>query len=195
MTGDLQLDELLTKLTRAQQRLHRLTDSLSPPAWAARPRADAWSAAECVDHLNLTSRAFMGPLRDAIVRSPHKDTGSYRMDWAGWLISLIAGPMPGAGRWRVGRVNTAPAFVPAAASPLAATIADFDALQEQLKSIVDHAAGKAIDKVTITSPFEARVSYSAYSALVIISRHQMRHLEQAEKSTRSAAAAGRGSSA
>jgi hypothetical protein len=179
MTGDLQLDELLTQLIRAQQRLHRLTDALSPAAWAARPGAEAWSAAECVDHLNLTSRAFIGPLRDAIVRSPPKDTGRYRMDWSGWLVSLMAGPMVRAGRWRVGRVNTTDAFVPAAAPPLGATIADFDALQEQFKSIVDHAAGKAIDKVRITSPFEARVSYSAYSALVIIPRHQTRHLDLA----------------
>lgn len=185
MTGDLQLDKLLTQLTDAQQRLHRLTDSLSPAAWAARPRADAWSAAECVAHLNLTSRAFVGPLRDAIVRSPHKDTGRYLMDWPGWFISLMAGPMLHAGRWRVGRVNTTEAFVPAAAPSFAATIADFDALQEQLKSIVDHAAGRAIDKVRITSPFEARVWYSAYSALVIIPRHQIRHLEQAEESIRS----------
>lgn len=183
MTGDLQLDERLTELMRAQERLHRLTDSLAPAAWAAKPHAGAWSAGECIEHLNLTSRAFIGPLRDAIVRSPQKDTGRYRMDWPGWLISWMAGPMPSAGRWRIGRVNTTEAFVPAAAPPFPATIAAFDALQEQLRSIVDHAAGKAIDKVRITSPFEARVSYSAYSALVIIPRHQMRHLEQAEEST------------
>ena len=86
---------------------------------------------------------------------------------------------------RAKRSELKDSFVPAAAPSFAATIADFDALQEQLKSIVDHAAGRAIDKVRIASPFKARVWYSAYSALVIIPRHQIRHLEQAEESIRS----------
>jgi hypothetical protein len=41
----------------------------------------------------------------------------------------------------------------------------------------------AIDRVKLPSPFEARLSYSAYSALVVIPRHQVRHIQQAELSS------------
>jgi hypothetical protein len=181
MTGDAQLDALVAQLDRAQQRLHRLTDSLSAQTWAAKPRAGAWSAAECVDHLNLTSRAFLTPLTEAVAQASTKDK-RYRMDAAGWVISIAAGPLMRAGRWRLGRIKTTAGFVPAGSPPLDSTVAAFDALQRQLKTLVGQAAGRAIDRVRITSPFEARVSYSAYSAFVIIPRHQIRHIEQAEES-------------
>jgi hypothetical protein len=42
----------------------------------------------------------------------------------------------------------------------------------------------AIDGAKIVSPFGGRMKYNAYSALVIISRHQHRHLEQAEEAAR-----------
>ena len=43
------------------------------------------------------------------------------------------------------------------------------------------AEGLAIDRVRIPSPFNPRIQYNAWSALVIIPRHQHRHLWQAEQ--------------
>ena len=88
------------------------------------------------------------------------------------------------GSWRVGRVQTTAPFRPADAPAPRSTVAEFDRLQEQLRQIVRSADNRAIGAVKVVSPFEARVSYSVYSALVIIPRHQMRHLEQAEDSAR-----------
>jgi hypothetical protein len=41
-----------------------------------------------------------------------------------------------------------------------------------------------IDDVKIVSPFGGRMKYGAYSAMVIVARHQHRHLEQAEAAAR-----------
>jgi hypothetical protein len=181
-----QLQRISAELDAAADRLHRLTRGMAESVWGARPTSGAWSVAECVEHLNLTSRAFVPLLQEAVARAGQREAraGAYRRDLMGWIIGLSSGPMIRFGSRRLGRVRTTPPFVPSTAPPLDSTLAEFDALQEQVRRIVRDAEGRAIDAVRIVSPFDRRVSYSAYSALVIIPRHQMRHIEQAEDSAR-----------
>ena len=57
-------------------------------------------------------------------------------------------------------------------------------LQAELISLTRSADGLPIDEVKIVSPFGGRMKYTAYSALVILSRHEHRHLEQAEEAAK-----------
>jgi hypothetical protein len=181
-----QIRKIAAELDSATQRLHRLTDDLAEWLWATRPSQDGWSAAQCIEHLNLTSRAFIPRLQQAIARAPARDAarGRYRRDVVGWIIGMASGPLMRIGSWRVGRVKTTAPFRPGAAPALGSTVAEFDRLQEELGQIVRRTDNLAIDAVKVVSPFDARVSYSVYSALDIIPRHQMRHLDQAEESAR-----------
>ena len=183
-----QLQRILIELDAATERLHRLTSGMPERTWAARPTEGAWSVAEGVEHLNLTSRAFVPLLQEAVARAGRLEAGAgagaYRRDLMGWIIGLSSGPMIRLGSRRLGRIRTTPPFVPSAVPRLDSTLAEFDELQDQVRRIVRDADGRAIDAVKIVSPFDRRVSYSAYSALVIIPRHQVRHIEQAEDSAR-----------
>jgi len=139
--------------------------------------------AECVAHLNLTSRAYPARLRAAL--NDARSLGAtaprrYRRDFAGWLLSLFTGPLPGIGRFRFGRMATKAPFVPTGVLPRAQVIAEFDRLQAEQIAIAREADGLPIDRVKIVSPFDERMRYNAYSALVILPRHQHRHLDQAE---------------
>ena len=60
------LASLRNELDATTARLHALTDTLDDNTWRARPGRERWSAAECVEHLNLTSRAFLPSLHDAV---------------------------------------------------------------------------------------------------------------------------------
>ena len=181
-----QLEKITADLDSASGRLHRLTDGLAEWLWATRPSQAGWSAAQCVEHLNLTSLAFVPRLQEAIGRAGVRDAArrSYRRDLVGWLIGMSAGPMMRIGSWRLGRINTTAPFRPTEAPALDSTVAEFDRLQDDLRQVVRRADNLAIDTVKVVSPFDARISYSVYSALVIIPRHQVRHLEQAEESAR-----------
>ncbi len=182
-----QLAQIIDSLESAQSRLRRLTDKLSEADWDRRPQADRWSASECVEHLNLTSRAYVPLLRDAIAsagetrRAPHKH---YRRDALGWLMSKMIGPLRHVGKFRIGRVKTMPAFVPKAGRSRTEILSDFVRLQGELISLTQSADGLPIDGVKIISPFGGRMKYNAYSALVIVSRHEHRHLDQAEEAAR-----------
>ena len=179
-----QLAEIIQSLESAQSHLRRLTDKMSESDWNRKPAVDQWSAAECVEHLNLTSRAYIPRLRDAVARAGevrHSPTQHYGHDVLGWFLSKMFGPLRHLGKFKVLRVKTTPAFVPKAGRSRTEILSDFVRLQTDLISLTRQADGLPIDDVKIVSPFGGRMKYNAYSALVIVSRHQHRHLEQAEE--------------
>jgi hypothetical protein len=179
-----QLADIVESLESAQSRLRLLTDALPESDWSRKPAANRWSAAECVEHLNLTSRAYIPLLRDAVAsagevrRAP---SNHYRHDALGWFLSKMFGPVWHLGKFKVARVRTTPAFVPDVARSRTEILSNFVRLQTELISLVRLADGLPIDEVKLVSPFGGRMRYSAYSALVIVSRHEHRHLEQAEE--------------
>jgi len=182
-----QLAGIIQSLESAQSRLRQFTDKLTESDWNKRPGPNRWSAAECVEHLNLTSSAYIPLLRDAIAvagevrRKPKKH---YRHGALGWFLSAMFGPLRHLGKFKIGRVKTMPAFVPKPGRSRTEILSDFVRLQGRLISLVQAADGLPIGDVKIVSPFGGRMRYSAYSALVIISRHEHRHLEQAEEAAR-----------
>ena len=179
-----QLADVVQSLESAQSRLRRLTDRLQEPDWNRKPAPNGWSAAECVEHLNLTSRAYIPLLRDAVARAGEvrrPPTTHYHHDALGWFLSKMFGPLRHLGKLRLVRVKTTPAFEPKPGRSRTEILSDFVRLQAELISLVRSADGLPIDEVKIVSPFGGRMKYGAYSALVIVSRHQHRHLEQAEE--------------
>ena len=182
-----QLAKLVESLESAQGKLRALSDNLSDAAWTRHPAPGAWSAADCVEHLNMTSRAFVPRLREAanearLLHSPH--TKDYRMDFAGRVLAFMMGPMKHVGKFKIGRVKTTGEFSPRGGQTRQQLLSDFVRLQSDLISIVRTADGLPIDQVKVQSPF-GRMRYNAYSALEIVAHHEHRHLRQAEEAIKS----------
>ena len=180
-----QLGSIVAELEAAQTRLHRLADQLPDARWKSRPGQYRWSAAECVEHLNITTKAYLPRLRRALesatkTKSPTKAT-HHRRDFLGWLFSALVGPMPSVGKTKLGRVKTPPEFVPSATPERVAAMAEFDRLQAELIGVTRQADGYPLGEMKIVSPFGGRIRYNFYSALRILPRHQERHIEQAEE--------------
>jgi hypothetical protein len=174
-----QLEGIVEEFMNADRRLHDLAAGTPEESWLRRPAAGSWSAAECLAHLNLTSAGYIPILEDAI--SLGRQSGRrrppvrYRHDFPGWLLWKMMGP-------RVPlRVKTTAPFVPKAVVPRSELIADFERLQREQIRCVKECEGVAMDRIRITSPFDARLRYSFYSSLAILPRHQQRHLRQAER--------------
>jgi hypothetical protein len=181
-----QLDEIVDSLKAAQARLRALTDNLSDSEWSAKPEPDRWSAADCVEHLNLTSRAYLPRLHDAVAKakkSRHDSTARYHRDAVGWLMSLMIAPRHDR-KVPLPKVKTMREFVPKGERSRTALLSEFVQLQGALVTLIRAADGFPIDEVKIVSPFGGRMKYNTYSALVIIARHEHRHLQQAEEASR-----------
>jgi hypothetical protein len=173
-----QLQALLDDFGSARQRLHRLQATVPVDRWAQRPTEGSWSVAECVAHLNLTSQAYVGPLREALARGRAAGGAAparYRRDLLGWLV------------WRAVRpearmkVKTSASFVPTAGASPPEIAAEFDRLQDEQMELVRQADGLPLGKLKIVSPFGPGFKYNVYSAFTILPAHQHRHLQQAER--------------
>lgn len=172
-----QLKEIADELREATARLHRLREAVPADRWPVRNDPAKWSVSECVEHLNLTSAAFV-PLLEAGIdeaRRYQPSRGRYRRGFLGWALWKMTGPDA------PGRVQTIPAFVPASAPAAGAVLASFERYQEKLLKLLGACRGLPIDQVTMTSPFNARMHYNLYAGLSTLSRHQHRHLQQAER--------------
>ncbi len=176
-----QLEEIVSEFNSASVRVRNLHRSLVPGRWSRRPAPDSWSPGECVAHLNLTAIAMMPLIRQGIDdarRSGRAAGDRYRRDLIGWLLwKSISAP----GRFKS---KTIPAFVPTSDRSADEVLAEFDRLQADQIALTRAAEGLPIDRVKMASPFNANVRYNIFSALSILSRHQHRHLWQAEQAGR-----------
>ena len=172
-----QLTALLEEYRTATVRLHSLQSMVSDAHWTERPAPGRWSVAECVAHLNLTSEAML-PRMQAALGAAQSLGGAplhYRRDPAGWLLSVLLAPPV-----RMKLPSTTP-FIPQSLTPPAELVADFERFQAAFAQCLREADGHPIDRVHIASPFNASMKYNLYSALMIVPRHQHRHLWQAEQ--------------
>ncbi len=176
-----QLDRIVAELRSAQERLHRLAQALPEEAWRRRPAPGHWSAAECVEHLNRTADAFIPLLHEVLELGRHVPAEAprrFRRDALGWLLAAIMSAPSSLAHTR----TTAP-FDPSSApiAEPAELLRRFDERQQELIACVEAGAGLPLDRLRVHSPFDPRIRYSLYSALVLLPRHQARHIAQAER--------------
>jgi hypothetical protein len=178
-----QLGAIITEFENGRGRLHRLVEVVPADRWVQRPalrgrEPERWSVAECIAHLNLTTRALRPLVEQALEqgrrlpRSQH--SGSYSL---GLMGGLVWWALSRPGRFRT---KTTPAFVPGPIESVPALVEEFDRLQDEQIGWVRAAEGLPLGVLRIASPFNARLRYNLYAALSILARHQQRHLWQAE---------------
>ncbi|MES1245171.1 MAG: DinB family protein [Acidobacteriota bacterium] len=173
-----QLLALEAELAEARSRAHRLAAGLPAEDWSRRPAPQRWSIGEQVVHLNLTSRAYLPRLEEALAKAREEGLvgdGPFRRDFLGWVLGRLMEPPV-----RM-RIRTSAPFVPASVEAASETLAEFDRLQDALSGLVRRFAGVALDRVDVASPFDARLRYNIYSSLRILTAHQRRHLWLAER--------------
>jgi DinB superfamily len=175
---DRQLSAIVADLQAVEQRLRLLQDSLPRRVWCQPPAAGRWSPADCVAHLNLTSSTALPLIREGLrdaANSGKESASRYRRDVVGWFVWKLIAPSNGL------RSRTIKAWVPAAGESHETVMDDFARLQSETIACVREADRLPIDRVTLRSPFDARLTCNLYAALTLIPRHQQRHVMQAER--------------
>jgi hypothetical protein len=170
--------DLEKELNDALKRAQDLVASTEPRLFTVRPRLSAWSAAECIAHLSISSEMFIPVLRQAIDEARRNNvTGEKEpsMDFLGRILRWFLEPPVHS------RMKTPARFVPKAIRAKAEAINEFSTLQRQIIELLHSAQSIALSKVKLVSPFDKRVKYNLYSAFRIIAAHQRRHLWQAEQ--------------
>lgn len=63
-------DLIVDMLAASRNRLRSAVNNISPERWQRKPVNNAWSPAECLEHLTLTEEALLGLIRGTILSSP-----------------------------------------------------------------------------------------------------------------------------
>lgn len=179
-----QLDDLAQYCAEVARRFTALDARVQDARWNQRPTPAEWSVAECIAHLNLSSAAMLPRMRaayDEAKRLPPVGDRAYKGALLGRILARVVGPVPVVLGFRIGRAKTGKPFVPGSELPRAQVVAEFRRWLAEELAMVWSVEGLAVDQVSLESPFVAGARYDGYSALWILVRHEMRHLEQAER--------------
>lgn len=165
-------------LLYARERARAVCKGLDAHTWVARPAPNDWAIGECITHLNITSERFI-PLFDDAIRDGRarklEANGPYGKGLIGWALVRFSEPP-----YRI-KTTTAAAFIPVTVEPMTDTLERFDYLQLEVQVRIDRAAGLALDRLRLASPFDSRIKYNLYAAFCLLAAHQRRHLWQAEQ--------------
>ena len=157
----------------------RIHSSIDPARAIERPRPDRWSVAECLEHLSVTTRAYLPiwsrALDEARARGP-ADTGQpFRTDFKGWLLAWLLEPPV-----RL-RLPAPGGMQPVPVRDGERAWGDFRECQAQIIAVIDSARGLALDRIIIGAPFQRHLRYSVWSSFRVVAAHQRRHLWQAAR--------------
>lgn len=173
-----QLRALAGEFEEARRRAGAVAHGLSGGEWTLRPEPDRWSIAEQIVHLNLASQAYLPVIEEAIERGRASGTfgeGPYRRDFLGWMLARLTEPPV-----RL-RVKTRDEFVPVRTGTSDEALRTFEEWQDRFVAALHRAAGLALDRIEVASPYDPRLRMNLYSFLRTVPAHQRHHLWLAER--------------
>jgi hypothetical protein len=177
-----QLADIVRQLTEARARVRHYS-TVNQAQFLKSPSDHAWSAAQCIQHLSLTTLTYLPIFDNALESGPQERVSTdhrYRADLIGRLLAWFLEPP-----FRT-KTKTTQSFDPIAVAGKAAVIAEFEDSQNNLTTRVERCEGRALERIKVASPFNARAKYNFYSALLVLTAHQRRHLWQADRALEAA---------
>jgi hypothetical protein len=173
-----QADALAGEFRAASAEAQGLAGEFSPRELGQPPTPGSWSAADNLMHLATASRLLvprmsrtLGKLADAGKRTE----GRSRADWLGRAYAWWLEPPV-----RL-KVRAPKPFVPPVGMAAADALKAFLDEQERVLALVEQAAGLDLAARKVPSPVSRYIRYNVYSAFLIVTAHERRHLWQARR--------------
>jgi len=145
-----------------------------------KPRRDAWSVGECLEHLCLSNEVYVPSIRAALTAAPTGPVEEITTGWFGrWFIRTYIEPSTQRSRAK------APAKItPVASHITAAIVFRFIASNARVREAIALAQGHDVNRVRFRNPFIPAIRFTVGTGLQILTRHNHRHLLQADRVTR-----------
>src|ERR1051325_1418526 len=156
---------------------------LTPSQLNWKPSPERWSVAQCFEHLLTSNKGFF-PRIDGVLAGI-KPTFWQRMPVVPGLAGrlLIKSLDPKSTR----KIKAPKKFQPAQSDISASVLDDFVEQQTNIVEKMKATEHLDLEKIIITSPVAAAITYSMMDAYRVIVVHERRHFEQARRVTEEAA--------
>ncbi|MCH8558959.1 MAG: DinB family protein [Balneolia bacterium] len=175
-------EEWKNEIIYCRNEVRRLVGSYSESEMNQRPKPDSWSAAECIEHLNLTAALMAPNLEKAVKKARERGRTGAPPFYTGWVGSWFLGgsgpkgnPLPAPGKYRPeGSRDKADSST----LDISKTAEEFDQLQQRWLDIIEDANGLKLDAVRAPSPVIPLLRLNVATWLQGMPGHQLRHLQQ-----------------
>src|SRR5687768_13779304 len=152
-TGPTALAPEIAQFRREFERISGEADALVGPLTDTQfnwqPRPDAWSVAQCLDHLNVTARLYLPKLDEGIaaaIRRGLYNQGPFSYNWVGRLFVYVVEPQTKF------KAKAPQAFQPPIGRTRNEVMAAFRAYQVQYVDRLRQANGLDLARARVTSP-------------------------------------------
>jgi hypothetical protein len=159
-----------------------LVGPLNDAQFAWSPSPDVWSVGQCIEHLNVTARAYLPALDEGIasaIRSGVYGQGPFTYNVLGRLMVRSMEPPP-LWRFKAPTIFRPPA-TPQALRTRGEIMAGFHGFQVQYMDRLRQANGVDLAKAKVVSPASRLLHLSLGSGFALQVAHERRHLWQAKQ--------------
>ena len=172
------IEQIKNEFIAIKVRAVLLFKDLSDKQFNFKPVPDKWSAAECLEHLNLTGSGYLKNIqrkKDHDINENHQSLQNYKLRYPLRKFAELTGPdtkikMP------------APKFLQASTSNLSKDVYErFVKVQENFIEIISGAQLNDLGRIKVKWPAFRVMNLHLGEVLIMTLAHQLRHLNQAER--------------
>jgi hypothetical protein len=155
---------------------------LPPAKMGVPPGPDAWSAAQCLEHLNIYGRHYLPAIEKAISQAKAqgvRPAEQLRPGWLGaWFTDLML-PQPNGGLKK--KMKAPKNAIPEASPDARAMLAEFIDQQEKMLLLLASAKEVNLNTVRVPSSLSPLIRMRLGDTFAFVVAHIERHVLQAER--------------
>jgi hypothetical protein len=168
-------DRLTAELTAADERARALVADLTPQLLNWKPAPGAWSIGQCLEHLCVSNEIYLGPIAESLDGQQPDAVDEITLGWFSrkFIRDYIAPSEKKA---------KAPAKIAPGSSTVDAGILDrFLRSNQNTRRLIQAASRFDVNRIRFRNPFVPLLRFTVGTGFEIISKHESRHLLQAER--------------
>jgi hypothetical protein len=173
-----EINNLIYSIESSTKKARETFSGLSEAQLNWKPSPEKWSVGECIDHLIVSNKQYF-PALEKITKGGHKNSLWQSLSplsglWGSFLIKAVSPD-------NVKKVKTAKVFYPSSSMIHKNIIDEFAACNLKVTELMRKLENYDLKKIKISSPVSAFITYSLIDTLKIITYHEARHINQAER--------------
>lgn len=165
---------LISELDAADRRAELVAKGLNSEQLNWKPRPDAWSVGQCLEHLRITNEVYLPAISLALEGRQRVKVQDVNLSWLShWFIRNYIAPNPGTRARAPKKIEPAKEVQPL-------ILQAFLRSNEAARQLVRKASEFDVNRIRFKNPFIPLLRFTVGTGLEIVAKHESRHLLQAE---------------
>jgi len=172
----------MAEVNSSDEHARRLLSGASEEQLNWQPKEGAWSIGQCMEHLCLMNDVYLPPMDEALQGKPKATVNEITPGWFGaWFIRTFVEPLPNQMR------APAPKKIAPASCVPPSVLERFLAGNEAVRKLIQLASEYDVNHIRFKNPFVPLIRFTVGTGFEIVTKHQRRHLLQADRVKEAAA--------